>query len=430
MKERLDVLLVKRGLAESREKAKAIIMSGIVYVEDQKEDKAGTTFDENAKIEVRGSTLKYVSRGGLKLEKAMTHFGVTLDQKVCMDVGASTGGFTDCMLQNGAVKVFSVDVGHGQLAWKLRNDPRVVCMEKTNIRYVTPEDIGKPVDFSSIDVSFISLTKVLGPVKEILSPGGEVVALIKPQFEAGREKVGKKGVVREKSTHLEVIQMVMAYAAEIGFEIRNLEFSPIKGPERYYQYFKQFGLLGKTGIDLPGEAGTIMHQPDQIGPVELATVSFGQSFQITPIQLITTASSLINGGTRITPHIGIRAVRADGQAVHVFAYPKGERILSEQTSETLRYILEQVVAEGSGKNARIEGYRIGGKTATSEKLPRSRKKYISSFLGFAPADDPQVIALITIDEPEGIYYGGTIAAPVIRDLFEVILPYLGVEKRG
>ena len=202
------------------------------------------------------------------------------------------------------------------------------------------------------------------------------------------------------------------------------------GPERYYQYFKQFGLLGKTGIELPGEAGTIMHQPDQIGPVELATVSFGQSFQITPIQLITTASSLINGGTRITPHIGIRAVRADGQAVHVFAYPKEERILSEQTSETLRYILEQVVAEGSGKNARIEGYRIGGKTATSEKLPRSRKKYISSFLGFAPADDPQVIALITIDEPEGIYYGGTIAAPVIRDLFEVILPYLGVEKRG
>ena len=204
MKERLDVLLVKRGLAESREKAKAIIMSGIVYVEDQKEDKAGTTFDENAKIEVRGSTLKYVSRGGLKLEKAMTHFGVTLDQKVCMDVGASTGGFTDCMLQNGAVKVFSVDVGHGQLAWKLRNDPRVVCMEKTNIRYVTPEDIGEPVDFSSIDVSFISLTKVLGPV--------------------------------EKSTHLEVIQMVMAYAAEIGFEIRNLEFSPIKGPEGNIEY--------------------------------------------------------------------------------------------------------------------------------------------------------------------------------------------------
>ena len=202
------------------------------------------------------------------------------------------------------------------------------------------------------------------------------------------------------------------------------------GADTFYQSMKQFGLLNRTGIDVPGEAGTIMHAQDQIGPVELATISFGQSFQITPIQLITTASSLINGGTRITPHIGIRAVRADGQAVHVFAYPKGERILSEQTSETLRYILEQVVAEGSGKNARIEGYRIGGKTATSEKLPRSRKKYISSFLGFAPADDPQVIALITIDEPEGIYYGGTIAAPVIRDLFEVILPYLGVEKRG
>ena len=202
------------------------------------------------------------------------------------------------------------------------------------------------------------------------------------------------------------------------------------GADTFYQSMKQFGLLNRTGIDVPGEAGTIMHAQDQIGPVELATISFGQSFQITPIQLITTASSLINGGTRITPHIGIRAVRADGQAVHVFAYPKGERILSEQTSETLRYILEQVVAEGSGKKAAVSGFHIGGKTATSEKLPRSRKKYISSFLGFAPADDPQVIALITIDEPEGIYYGGTIAAPVIRDLFEVILPYLGVEKRG
>ena len=236
MKERLDVLLVKRGLAESREKAKAIIMSGIVYVEDQKEDKAGTTFDENAKIEVRGSTLKYVSRGGLKLEKAMTHFGVTLDQKVCMDVGASTGGFTDCMLQNGAVKVFSVDVGHGQLAWKLRNDPRVVCMEKTNIRYVTPEDIGEPVDFSSIDVSFISLTKVLGPVKEILSPGGEVVALIKPQFEAGREKVGKNGVVRDPATHCEVLHNAMGYAAANGFAVRGLDFSPVKGPEGNIEY--------------------------------------------------------------------------------------------------------------------------------------------------------------------------------------------------
>lgn len=237
MKERLDVLLVKQGFAESREKAKAILMSGIVYVNDQKEDKAGTMFDEEkSKIEVRGATLKYVSRGGLKLEKAMTHFGVTLDQKVCMDVGASTGGFTDCMLQNGAVQVFSVDVGHGQLAWKLRNDPRVVCMEKTNIRYVTPADIGVAVDFSSIDVSFISLTKVLEPVKELLTPDGEVVCLIKPQFEAGREKVGKKGVVREKSTHLEVILKVIDYAREIGFAVLNLEFSPIKGPEGNIEY--------------------------------------------------------------------------------------------------------------------------------------------------------------------------------------------------
>ena len=236
MKERLDVLLVKRGLAESREKAKAIIMSGIVYVEDQKEDKAGTTFDENAKIEVRGSTLKYVSRGGLKLEKAMTHFGVTLDQKVCMDVGASTGGFTDCMLQNGAVKVFSVDVGHGQLAWKLRNDPRVVCMEKTNIRYVKPEDIADRLDFASVDVSFISLTKVLGPARELLNDNGEMVCLIKPQFEAGREKVGKKGVVRDKAVHEEVINKVIDFAVEIGFHILNLEYSPIKGPEGNIEY--------------------------------------------------------------------------------------------------------------------------------------------------------------------------------------------------
>ena len=236
MKERLDVLLVKRGLAESREKAKAIIMSGIVYVEDQKEDKAGTTFDENAKIEVRGSTLKYVSRGGLKLEKAMTHFGVTLDQKVCMDVGASTGGFTDCMLQNGAVKVFSVDVGHGQLAWKLRNDPRVVCMEKTNIRYVKPEDIADRLDFASVDVSFISLTKVLGPARELLNDNGEMVCLIKPQFEAGREKVGKKGVVRDKAVHEEVINKVIDFAVKIGFHILNLEYSPIKGPEGNIEY--------------------------------------------------------------------------------------------------------------------------------------------------------------------------------------------------
>lgn len=236
MKERLDVLLVKRNLAESREKAKALIMSGIVYVNGQKEDKAGTTFEETAPIEVRGSTLKYVSRGGLKLEKAMDRFGVRLDGKICMDVGASTGGFTDCMLQNGAVKVYSVDVGHGQLAWKLRNDERVVCMEKTNIRYVAPEDIADPIGFASIDVSFISLTKVLGSVKALLEDNGQIVCLIKPQFEAGREKVGKKGVVREPAVHLEVIDMVIDYALSIGFEALNLEFSPIKGPEGNIEY--------------------------------------------------------------------------------------------------------------------------------------------------------------------------------------------------
>lgn len=236
MKKRLDVLLVEQGLADSREKAKAIIMSGIVYVDNNKEDKAGTTFEETAKVEVRGNTLKYVSRGGLKLEKAMNNFGVTLCGKVCMDVGASTGGFTDCMLQNGAVKVYSVDVGHGQLAWKLRNDERVVCMEKTNIRYVTPEDIDDRVEFASIDVSFISLTKVLPAVKELLTENGEIVCLIKPQFEAGREKVGKKGVVRELSTHIEVVQMIVDYVRNNGFRTLDLSYSPIKGPEGNIEY--------------------------------------------------------------------------------------------------------------------------------------------------------------------------------------------------
>ena len=200
------------------------------------------------------------------------------------------------------------------------------------------------------------------------------------------------------------------------------------GVENYYKYFKQFGLMGKTGIDLPGEASTIMHQKENMGAVELATVSFGQSFQITPVQLVATVSSIINGGTRVTPHFGVKSVSADGSRVREFEYPEGERILSEETSATMRYILEQVVAEGSGKNAKLPGYRVGGKTATSEKLPRSLKKYISSFVGFAPADDPQVIALITIDEPEGIYYGGTIAAPVVGSIFENILPYLGIPK--
>jgi 23S rRNA (cytidine1920-2'-O)/16S rRNA (cytidine1409-2'-O)-methyltransferase len=236
LKERLDVLLVKKGLAESREKAKAIIMSGIVYVDNNKEDKAGQTFNEDALIEVRGNTLRYVSRGGLKLEKAMNCFGVTLEGKIAMDVGASTGGFTDCMLQNGAVKVYSVDVGHGQLAWKLRNDERVVCMEKTNIRYVTPDDVADKIDFASIDVSFISLKKVLPAVYDLLTDVGEVVCLIKPQFEAGREKVGKKGVVREQSVHVEVVDMIVSFAREMGFVTLDLSYSPIKGPEGNIEY--------------------------------------------------------------------------------------------------------------------------------------------------------------------------------------------------
>ena len=251
MKERLDVLLVKRGLAVSREKAKAVIMAGNVYVENQKEDKAGTMFQDTVNIEVRGSTLKYVSRGGLKLEKAMTHFGVTLKDKVCMDVGSSTGGFTDCMLQNGAVKVFAIDVGHGQLDWKLRKDERVVCMEKTNIRYVVPEDLGEAADFSSIDVSFISLTKVLLPVYHLLKEDGEVVCLIKPQFEAGREKVGKKGVVRDPEVHKEVIEKVISYGQSIGYAALHLEYSPIKGPEGNIEYLLH---LKKKVDGLPQDA--------------------------------------------------------------------------------------------------------------------------------------------------------------------------------
>ena len=229
-------MLVERGLAESREKAKAIIMSGIVYVDGEKEDKAGSNFPETAKIEVRGKTLKYVSRGGLKLEKAMEVFPIELDGKVCMDVGSSTGGFTDCMLQNGAVKVYSVDVGYGQLAWKLRQDERVVVMEKTNIRYVKPEDIEELVDFASVDVSFISLSKVLPPLRDLLKDEAEVVCLIKPQFEAGREKVGKKGVVRDKAVHVEVIENVLGYAEEAGFNVLGLDFSPVKGPEGNIEY--------------------------------------------------------------------------------------------------------------------------------------------------------------------------------------------------
>lgn len=237
MKERLDVLLVKHGLAESREKAKAIIMSGNVFVDGQREDKAGAAFDEQkAVIEVKGHSLKYVSRGGLKLEKAIDRFQITLKGKICMDIGASTGGFTDCMLQNGAVKVYSVDVGHGQLAWKLRNDERVVCMEKTNFRYLLREQIEDELDFASVDVSFISLTKILIPARSLLGEHGQMVCLIKPQFEAGKEKVGKKGVVREPEVHREVIEKIVDYADYLGFIILGLEFSPIKGPEGNIEY--------------------------------------------------------------------------------------------------------------------------------------------------------------------------------------------------
>lgn len=237
MKERLDVILVKQGFAQSREKARAILMAGNVFVDGQREDKAGTAFEEDKiHIEVKGNTLKYVSRGGLKLEKALQCFPITLQDKICMDIGASTGGFTDCMLQNAAKQVFAVDVGHGQLAWKLRNDERVVCMEKTNFRYVTPEDIGVSIDFASVDVSFISLTKILIPARNLLRDEGQMVCLIKPQFEAGREKVGKKGVVRDAKVHSQVIEKIADYAGMIGFAVKGLTFSPIKGPEGNIEY--------------------------------------------------------------------------------------------------------------------------------------------------------------------------------------------------
>ncbi len=240
MKQRLDLMLVEQHLAPSREKAKAVIMAGLVYVNGQKEDKPGSTFPEEAKVEVRGQTNPYVSRGGLKLEKALQTFDVSVEGKVCTDVGASTGGFTDCMLQYGARKVYAIDVGKGQLDWKLRQDPRVVCMEKTNIRYVKPSDIGEPVEFSSVDVSFISLTKVLKPIREYLQDVGEVVALIKPEFEAGREKVGKKGVVRDPQTHQEVIKKIADFASKTGFASEDLTFSPIKGPEGNIEYLYYF----------------------------------------------------------------------------------------------------------------------------------------------------------------------------------------------
>ena len=269
MKERLDVILVKQGHAASREKARAVIMSGNVYVNGQKEDKAGTFFDESKiALEVRDSGLKYVSRGGLKLEKAMEVWGFCLENKVCMDIGASTGGFTDCMLQKGAAKVYAVDVGHGQLAWKLRNDDRVVCMEQTNFRYVVPEDIGEQLDFASVDVSFISLTKILLPARNLLKPGGEMVCLIKPQFEAGREKVGKKGVVREPAVHEEVIRRIVDFADLAGFAVLDLDYSPVRGPEGNIEY-----LLHLKKEEEPSEAVRGLSEHEALEKLKLTAES-------------------------------------------------------------------------------------------------------------------------------------------------------------
>jgi 23S rRNA (cytidine1920-2'-O)/16S rRNA (cytidine1409-2'-O)-methyltransferase len=253
MKERLDILLVKKNLAPSREKAKAIIMSGNVFVDNILEDKAGSLFREDALIEVKGNLIPYVSRGGVKLAKALDVFNVLVRDKVCTDVGSSTGGFTDCLLQYGAKKVYAIDVGRGQLDWNLRQDNRVITMEKTNIRYVTPEDFPEEIDMSTVDVSFISLTKVLGSIYDYLIPGGEVIALIKPQFEAGRDKVGKKGVVRDVLVHQEVIKNLADYSNRIGFEVCGIDFSPIKGPEGNIEYL----MYMKKAIEKPKEEITI-----------------------------------------------------------------------------------------------------------------------------------------------------------------------------
>lgn len=248
IKKRLDVLLTEQGYAENRTKAQAIIMSGIVYVDGQKADKPGTSYEESVAIEVRGAACPYVSRGGLKLEKALRDFGVKPEGYVCSDSGASTGGFTDCLLQQGARKVFAIDVGYGQLDWKIRSDPRVVVMEKTNIRYVTPEQLGEPLDLSVVDVSFISLKIVLPAIEKLLKPRGQVLCLIKPQFEAGRDKVGKKGVVREKSTHKEVLDDFVALADALGFKILGLTFSPVKGPEGNIEFLGHLSLADVAGI--------------------------------------------------------------------------------------------------------------------------------------------------------------------------------------
>ncbi len=253
MKKRLDVLMFEKGLAESREKARALIMSGIVFVDGARVDKPGSQLTEEAEIEVRGEQLRYVSRGGLKLEKALKVFGVSPQGKVCIDCGASTGGFTDCLLQNGAVKVYAVDVGYGQLAWKLRSDERVVCMERTNIRYVTPEDLPETADMAVIDVSFISLAIVLPAVKRLIKEGDEVVCLVKPQFEAGKDKVGKKGVVREQSVHIEVVEGIVAFLLETGFSVLGLDYSPVKGPQGNIEYLV---LVEKTDAPQNGLAVT------------------------------------------------------------------------------------------------------------------------------------------------------------------------------
>ncbi len=252
-KERLDVVLTSKGYFESREKAKSAIMAGLVFVDGERVDKAGTLVDEHAGFVIKGNPIPYVSRGGLKLEKAVQAFDINLADKVCIDVGASTGGFTDVMLKNGAAKVFSVDVGYGQLAWELRNHPKVVCMERTNFRYVRPEDIGETVDFGSIDVSFISLKLMLPPLKALLRESGQVVCLIKPQFEAGRSKVGKKGVVRDPLVHEEVINAIMLNAKGLGFSIRGLSFSPITGPEGNIEYllYLMLGNVEDAPVDVP-----------------------------------------------------------------------------------------------------------------------------------------------------------------------------------
>lgn len=252
-KERLDMILVEKGLQESREKAKATIMSGLVFVNGQRVDKPGTTVSVDAEIEVRGAACPYVSRGGLKLEKALARFGIDPMGYVCSDSGASTGGFTDCLLQKGAAKVFAIDVGYGQLAWSIRNDPRVVVMERTNIRYITPEQLGEPLDLSVIDVSFISLKIVLPAISSVLKPDGQVVCLIKPQFEAGKDKVGKKGVVRDPATHLEVLQNFVDVAHELGFAVADVTFSPVKGPEGNIEFLGHLKCSGQDAdtIDLP-----------------------------------------------------------------------------------------------------------------------------------------------------------------------------------